>query len=430
MIFIRNPLQFLMPYTMVNEERMKYLTKLPDIVIAMYCSIHGIKVMDRDTNIMKLSVTQQSIMEKYADCLVLDQQGNMKNDITEYGLNRLFTELEICPPKNISIKEYIIDCLSTYTTVFINPIRPHELDILKSNILIEYTTSYLMSIRMTDKQILSVIGVIPSYTTRRELIGAACKFLCGIPIFCIPLTVTPCNNTTYLMNNITEVPTICYGYRNDIRAIEEEEFLMNIEEHPYGRLIMRIPGQEHAMTKMELRELETLITCANMFPNLASRLKLIISKSYPEVSELREEIEKYTMIERSDIIKFLSILFDTGLAMRGWKPGDEIPYTKENTFNPPDELTSEYLMKLMYHYESMNSRCKYIVDSLLMYKMKTLSSTVLMERVRQIIHEPEKVNSCIRVNSRFFIETAYIYLDELLDCKLDNFNIDSLEYIE
>jgi hypothetical protein len=83
-----------MPCTMINEERMKYLTKLPDIVIAMYCSIHGIKVMDRDTNIMKLSVTQQSIMEKYADCLVLDEQGNMKNDITHYGLKRLLQSLK------------------------------------------------------------------------------------------------------------------------------------------------------------------------------------------------------------------------------------------------------------------------------------------------------------------------------------------------
>ena len=409
--------------------RYQKLCNLPDVLFLLYMKCHGLNVTTKEVDINILSSTTELPVEKYIDKLALNEDGSYSYEITDYGLNKVITELHMCIPPNMNPLTYVIDNIHYYNTVVVCGLQEQDMVKFKEIKLFSLDFSLILNF-MTDWQIMDLCGVIVPYNSRPMLIANAIGFLSGMLVPCLYITERPINQETYLGSKLHEVDTICVGYRGSIRVYEEQEFLMNIQEHKHSRYTIRLPGANYTLDKKFIENLLTLLHTYNKFPELREKLQFILVNTFPETSELKNILYTIKPSAIGDVFKYLQVLFMTGFAMRGWKEGESYPYKEKDTHNSPEPLTTNYLLQLTALYNNMDDDAKFVVDSMMLHYGKDRMTINLVERIDSIINDPDSVYSCIRVNSAMLIETAYIYLYELFNYTIPNFDVNNLEHIE
>jgi len=156
-----------------------------------------------------------------------------------------------------------------------------------------------------------------------------------------------------------------------------------------------------------------------------------------QIKELNEKINKDTIGSTKEVIeKFLDLLLDLGMNMRGWNGIGEYPITRESTILTDqliiDRRVNETLHSIQLYQENFPECVKILKLPLVKYQdSKYISSNTengltIGDRI-EIIKKNESIHACIRTSSNWILSSIYKYNKLLLG--KNKFDIRKMNFI-
>jgi hypothetical protein len=399
-------------------------SRMGDELLVLYALVHGLFPSHPMLLARLLSMTDEIPLEKYLDRLFEHPDGTSSSLPTAHGADEVLSLLGIVVPPGYRTLNYVVNNIRYYDDVAAAP--PSEVD---DRAILEHVPGqdlevYFLVNRYPDRDILSLIGVYFHYRNRRELVAKISDYLMGSDLFLWPLTAKPTNPTTYLGTEVSSTTVIGYGHYKSFRAYEEEEFIMNCKLDK--RFSCSLPGDNGVLTRKQIKELYRLLEAVGIWPQLSKLLRQGLSMRLPTISTIRKSLA--SLPEPSKIERFLTEVFTTGMAMRGWTSGP-YPHREADTLSSPEPLTSQQLTKLGVMLEEMSSSEKELVSDFSLYNGTKYLRDSLVDRLTLIKDHPEDVTACIRVNSGYLVLTSAEYLHQLFGVTVPGFIRDDFEWI-
>ena len=394
------------PSRKVRQRRTKLLN-LPADVIRLYLQLYNTEFFHFPV------ISEPHPIENYIDHIPVDYQ-------------QVIQALGIIVPTNRQPRDYLMDNIIQYAPVVEQPSTPD----MDQRLLQDRHNATIYLAHYTDRDMVSLLGILPHYDSRTQLVRALADLLGGNPSFFFPVVRRCKNAETYYLNstNDTDIDIIAYGTYNEYTCYEPDELLANVHTR-----FVSFPGTTIIMDKEQLKQLHNLIEpyrqVADVYRQLLDRVKDILEMGNVAIPELRAMIAPFDDWIKDTIRNFLLSIFRTGMYMRRWTGSGCYPVTMEQTIAGinPEPLSIQGLLESRDLYENLPLEAKVIMNSL----QAVGTNHMFMDRFNLVLQGEASgsVESCIRMSSNTFIRTAYHYLLGLFDYRIPDFDINQLTSI-